>query len=110
MSKNMTYEICLVITENILLQISKAINENYKEGTYSKILSDFHSGKLHVEDWYMKGELGTFMVRNEVHESYLYCKASGSNIEECKEIMWIAYITAGGNSKLYPNPKKHKNL
>ena len=54
----------------------------------------------------MKGELGTFMIRNEAHESYLNCKVSGSNIEECKEMMWNVYIVAGEKFKVYLSPKK----
>ena len=43
----------------------------------------------------MKGKNAVFMVRNEAHESYLYCKASGFNLAECKRIMWDAYISEG---------------
>ena len=54
-----------------------------------------HKNKERVEDWCMKGKNVVFMVRNEAHESYLYYKASGFNLAECKRIMWDAYISEG---------------
>lgn len=99
-----SYEILLVVTEELLAQIAGVIQAEYISGSYSRDLKVFLKGKEETEEWYMHGKDATFMVRNEAHESYLLCRATGNNLSDCSRIMWDAYAAAGGNQKVEKKP------
>jgi hypothetical protein len=99
-----SYETHLVVTEELLVQLAGCIDADYSKGSYTRALKAFVKGKEEIEEWYMRGKNATFMVRNEAHESYLFCKAVGNNLADCRKIMWDAYAAAGGNQKVQPKP------